>query len=61
MKEHCELLEPRDPLCWQESDDPAMLAICARLLSKNATHGMYPSRERMREARCESQALRKSE
>jgi hypothetical protein len=50
MLEHCQLAEPSDPHIWRESDDPRVLAICCRLLSKNTTPGKYVSQERMEEA-----------
>ncbi|KUJ18964.1 uncharacterized protein LY89DRAFT_643530 [Mollisia scopiformis] len=50
MLEHCHLPEPEDPHLWKESDDPRMLAMCARLLAKDKTQGEYPPEERLREA-----------
>lgn len=50
LPEHCKLPEPKDPHIWRDTDDPAMLAMCCRLLSKGKKHGNYPSQERMEEA-----------
>jgi hypothetical protein len=50
MLEHCKLPEPDDPHIWRETDDPAMLAMCCRLLAKNKAPGEYPNQERMKEA-----------
>ncbi|KAE8443538.1 hypothetical protein EG329_001778 [Mollisiaceae sp. DMI_Dod_QoI] len=50
MLEHCHLPEPEDPHIWRETDDPRMLAMCARLLAKNKAQGEYASEECMREA-----------
>lgn len=50
MLEHCGLHEPDDTHVWRERDDALMLAMCARLLAKSTTEGVYPSEERMREA-----------
>jgi len=45
MLEHCGLPEPANPrAAWQATDDPAMLAMCCRLLAKN---NLYP-RDRKR-------------
>jgi hypothetical protein len=50
MLEHCSLPEPEDPHVWRETDDPAMIAMCSRLLAKNKNPGEYPPQEQMREA-----------
>ena len=50
MLEHCNLAEPEDPHVWRETDDGPMIAMCARLLAKNKTHGQYATRENMQEA-----------
>ncbi|KAH7336096.1 hypothetical protein BKA65DRAFT_596151 [Rhexocercosporidium sp. MPI-PUGE-AT-0058] len=50
MLEHCSLPEPADPHCWRETDDEAILGMCARLLAKEKVHGVYPPEQRMREA-----------
>lgn len=50
MLEHCDLPEPENPGIWRETDDPAMLAMCCRLLAKKKNPGEYPKQERMREA-----------
>ena len=42
--------EPEDPHIWRETDDPAVIAICARLLAKTLEPGTYPPPDRMREA-----------
>ncbi|KAJ5317812.1 hypothetical protein PENANT_c004G10869 [Penicillium antarcticum] len=51
------LAEPEDPLIWRETDDPKMLAMCARLLAKTTTPGTYPPQDRMREALAAGQKL----
>jgi hypothetical protein len=51
------LAEPEDPSIWRETDDPKMLAMCARLLAKSTTPGTYPSEEKMREALAAGQKL----
>lgn len=50
MLDRFNLPEPNDPHIWQETDDPKMIAMCARLLAKDKTPGQYPSLEVMREA-----------
>ncbi|VUC32106.1 unnamed protein product [Clonostachys rosea] len=50
MLEHCNLPEPEDPHTWKETDDEAMIAMCARLLAKDKMPGKYPNEERLREA-----------
>lgn len=50
MLDRFNLPEPSDPHIWQETDDPKMIAMCARLLAKDKTPGQYPSLEAMREA-----------
>jgi hypothetical protein len=57
MLEHCQLAEPGDPHIWRETDDPVMLAMCARLLSKTLEKGTYPSIDTMREALAAGQKL----
>lgn len=37
-------------LCWRESDDTRMIAMCSRLLAKTKIRGEYVSGSRMREA-----------
>lgn len=50
MLDRFNLPEPNDPHVWQETDDPNMIAMCARLLAKDKNPGQYPSLEAMREA-----------
>lgn len=51
MLDHFGLAEPDNPYAiWRETDDPNMLAMCARLLAKTTTRGTYPSDNRAREA-----------
>ncbi|KFY27721.1 hypothetical protein V491_00769 [Pseudogymnoascus sp. VKM F-3775] len=50
MLEHLSVAEPKDPHIWRETDDPAMLAMCSRLLAKEETQGLYPPQESIREA-----------
>ena len=50
MLNQCKLAEPDDPHVWRETDDPTMLAMCARLLAKNNNSGAYPAQEQMCEA-----------
>lgn len=50
MLDQFDMPEPNDPHIWQETDDPDMIAMCARLLAKNKTPGQYPSSEAMLEA-----------
>ncbi|KAJ5982350.1 hypothetical protein N7451_012450 [Penicillium sp. IBT 35674x] len=51
MLGHYDLAEPEEPSSvWRQRDDPAMLAMCARLLAKSLASGTYPPLERMREA-----------
>lgn len=58
MLEHCNLPEPPSPHVWREMEDPAMLAMCCRLLAKNKMHqdykdkamGAYPPPEQTAEA-----------
>jgi tetratricopeptide (TPR) repeat protein len=51
------LAEPEDPSIWRDTDDPIMLAMCARLLAKTTTPGTYPSPDKMREALAAGQKL----
>ena len=44
------IAEPEDPSVWRETDDPIMLAMCARLQAKTVLPETYPPVERMREA-----------
>ncbi|KAJ5795023.1 hypothetical protein N7457_001622 [Penicillium paradoxum] len=58
MLEHLGLAEPKNPLSiWRETDDPAMLAMCARLLAKTTTPGTYPPENLAREALGAAQKL----
>ncbi|OQE40251.1 hypothetical protein PENCOP_c006G00016 [Penicillium coprophilum] len=51
MLEHVGLAEPESPSStWRETDDPAMLAMCVRLLAKTTTPGTYPPAHLAREA-----------
>ncbi|KAL4806039.1 hypothetical protein BDV18DRAFT_138586 [Aspergillus unguis] len=51
MLDHYNLAEPEDPsTVWRQTDDPAMLAMCARLLAKSLVAETYPPLEKMREA-----------
>jgi hypothetical protein len=43
--------EKKPPSIWRETDDPAMIAMCARLLAnKTLVPETYPPPEKMREA-----------
>ncbi|KAJ5360596.1 hypothetical protein N7517_009787 [Penicillium concentricum] len=50
MLEHVGLAEPENPSIWRETDDPAMLAMCVRLLAKTTTPCTYPPDNLAREA-----------
>lgn len=51
MLQHVGLAEPENPSAiWRETDDPAMLAMCARLLAKTTTPCTYPPNDLAREA-----------
>jgi hypothetical protein len=50
MLDHYQLPEPSDPHIWRESDEPRILAMCARLLAKSKVQGEYASLENLREA-----------
>jgi len=50
MFEHHKLREPRDVHVWRKTDDPAMIAMCCRLLAKKKDEGQYPSVARTEEA-----------
>ena len=50
MLDRFNLPEPDDHHLWQETEDPHMIAMCARLLAKDKTPGQYPSLDTMREA-----------
>jgi hypothetical protein len=50
MLEHCCLPEPASPHIWRETEEPATLAMCCRLLAKDKTEGQYASKENMKEA-----------
>ncbi|KFY71611.1 hypothetical protein V499_08200 [Pseudogymnoascus sp. VKM F-103] len=50
MPKHLSIAEPEDPHIWRETDNPAILAMCSRLLAKEGSQGMFPPHERMREA-----------
>ncbi|KAJ5406365.1 hypothetical protein N7465_007649 [Penicillium sp. CMV-2018d] len=51
MLQHVGLDEPENPsFIWRETDDPAMLAMCARLLAKTTTPCTYPPDNLVREA-----------
>ena len=50
MLDRFNLPEPDDQQLWQGTQDPHMIAMCARLLAKNKTPGQYPSLEAMQEA-----------
>lgn len=57
MLEHCQLAEPDDPHIWRETDDPALIAMCARLLAKDKIPNQYPADDQLREALAASQKL----
>ncbi|KAI6777680.1 uncharacterized protein J7T54_005473 [Emericellopsis cladophorae] len=57
MLEHCNLREPEDPHVWRETDNPPMIAMCARLLAKDKTPGHYPPTEQLREALAAAEKL----
>lgn len=50
MLDRFNLPEPDNHHLWQETEDPHMIAMCARLLAKDKTPGQYPSLDTMREA-----------
>ena len=50
MLDRSNLPEPDDHHLWQETDDPHMIAMCARLLAKDKNPGQYPSLGAMQEA-----------
>lgn len=51
MLQHVGLAEPENPSSiWRETDDPAMLAMCARLLAKTTVPCTYPPDNLAREA-----------
>lgn len=50
MPKHLSITEPKDPHIWRETNNPAILAMCSRLLAKEENQGVYPLHERMREA-----------
>jgi hypothetical protein len=50
MLDRFNLPEPDNPHVWEDTNDPYMIAMCARLLAKDKTPGQYPSLETMREA-----------
>ncbi|KAL2699781.1 hypothetical protein AAEP93_009756 [Penicillium crustosum] len=51
MLQHVGLAEPENPSSiWRETDDPAMLAMCARLLAKTTIPCTYPPDNLAREA-----------
>lgn len=51
MLEHWGVAEPPNPSeIWRETNDPVMLAMCARLLAKTMVPETYPPPETMREA-----------
>ncbi|KAJ5775353.1 uncharacterized protein N7511_000364 [Penicillium nucicola] len=51
------LAEPEEPSIWRDTDDPKLMAMCARLLAKTTTPGTYPSQDKMREALAAGQKL----
>ena len=44
MLEHCNLPEPDHPHVWRETEEPALLAMCCRLLAKNKMRADYKNR-----------------
>ncbi|KAH8168499.1 hypothetical protein LIA77_11763 [Sarocladium implicatum] len=57
MLDHCNLPEPEDPHIWHETDDAAMIAICARLLAKDKTPNQYPPIGQLEEALAAAEKL----
>lgn len=60
MKDRLGIDEPEDPSIWRETNDPAMLAMCARLLAKTTTPCHYPQDNMAREALEAAQKLYKA-
>ena len=50
MLDRFNLPEPANQHLWEGTEDPHMIAMCARLLAKNITPGQYPNLEAMQEA-----------
>lgn len=50
MQDSYGIAEPQDPSVWRETEDPIVIASCARLLAKTVVPETYPPPEKMREA-----------
>lgn len=60
MKDLLGIDESEDPSIWRQTNEPAMLAMCARMLAKTTTPGYYPQDNMAREAVEAAQKLYKA-